>query len=283
MTEDLQAGYTRHDFQRVRRLIHERAGIALGDSKVHLVYGRLMRRVRALGLGSIHQYLVLLEQDAGPEWEAFTNALTTNLTAFFRESHHFDVLQRHLAQTADDGRTVKIWCAAASTGEEAWSIAMTAVEHYRTFSPPVLILATDIDTQVLGAGNAGVYPVQRIASLTRRQQRLFFRHEADGRVQVVEPLRRLVRFQPLNLLDKAWPIRGPLDAIFCRNVMIYFDKATQREVLRRFAPLLRPDGLLFAGHSESLNHSPDLFRTCGQTVFQRSQASAADCAARAAA
>lgn len=269
MIEDIQTGYTQDDFQRVRRLIHERAGIALGDSKVHLVYGRLMRRVRALGLQSIHEYLKTLDRDGGPEWEAFTNALTTNLTAFFREAHHFDILRRHLAETADDGRTVKIWCAASSTGEEAWSIAMAAVEHYRTFSPPVLILASDVDTQVLAAGDSGVYPAQRIASLSRRHQRMFFRREAEGLVRVVEPLRKLVRFQRVNLLDPNWPIRGPLDALFCRNVMIYFDKPTQRDLLRRFAPLLRSDGLLFVGHSESLTHSPDLFRACGQTVFRR--------------
>jgi chemotaxis protein methyltransferase CheR len=274
MAEGLQTGYTRADFQRVQRLIRERAGIALGDSKAQLVYGRLSRRVRALGLKSIGEYLVALEGDRGPEWEAFTNALTTNLTAFFRERHHFEILGRHFDRVARGSRDLKIWCAAASTGEEAWSLAMTAVEHYRSFSPPVMILATDVDTQVLATAEAGIYPGERLDSLTRRQRRLFFRHAGGDCMRVIEPLRELVRFRPLNLLAPAWPIHGPLDAIFCRNVMIYFDRDTQRDVLLRFAPLLRPDGLLFAGHSESLSHSPHLFRSCGQTVFQRADAAA---------
>jgi chemotaxis protein methyltransferase CheR len=266
----VQFRYTERDFKRVRRLIYDRAGIALGDSKVHMVYSRLSRRVRTLGLKTIHEYLDLVERDPGPEWEAFTNALTTNLTSFFRERHHFDILREYLAQVPE-GQVVKIWCAAASTGEEPYSIAMTVVEHYRSFTPPVMILASDVDTQVLATASAGIYPLERTETLEKRQVRLFFRRGAgahEGSVRVVDPLKKLIRFTPLNLLDDGWPIKGPLDAIFCRNVMIYFDKATQRTILQKFAPLLKPEGLLFAGHSESFTQAADLFRACGRTTFQ---------------
>ena len=271
-----QYQYTERDFERVRRLIYERAGISLGDSKVHMVYSRLSRRVRALGLKSIREYLWQLERDPGPEWEAFTNALTTNLTAFFRERHHFDVLRQYLAQVPE-GELVKIWCAASSTGEEPYSIAMAVVEHYRSFTPPVLILASDVDTQVLATAEAGVYPLERVETLEPARLRMFFRRGTgahEGTVRVSDALRRLVRFTPINLLHASWPIKGPLDAVFCRNVMIYFDKPTQRGILERIAPLLLPGGLLFVGHSESLLNANDLFRPCGRTVFQRLEAAA---------
>jgi chemotaxis protein methyltransferase CheR len=267
----VQLAYTDRDFERVRRLIYARAGISLNASKVHMVYSRVSRRVRALGLQSIRAYLDALEHDTGPEWEAFTNALTTNLTSFFREKHHFEVLRAYFAQVPA-GELIKIWCAASSTGEEPYSIAMTAIEHFGSFTPPVMILASDVDTQVLAIGTAGVYSADRIKTLDPALLRRYFRRGTgshEGMVRVVDPLRRLVRFQPLNLLDESWPIRGPLDAIFCRNVMIYFDKPTQRAILEKFAPLLLPEGLLYVGHSEGLLHGADLFRACGRTVFQR--------------
>ncbi|MGH8441645.1 MAG: CheR family methyltransferase [Nevskiaceae bacterium] len=261
--------FTQRDFERVRRMIYARAGISLGPSKGNMVYSRLSRRLRALGLGSVRSYLDRLDDDqASGEWQAFTNALTTNLTSFFRESHHFEVLREHLASRTSPAR---IWCAAASTGEEPYSIAMTAVDAFRSFTPPVSILATDVDTHVLDTARAGVYPVERIEPLERGQQRRFFSRgigASEGSCRVAESLRPLVRVECLNLLDPVWPIRKPLDAIFCRNVMIYFDEATQREILERFVPLLAPDGLLFTGHSESLLRATDLFRSCGRTVYR---------------
>jgi chemotaxis protein methyltransferase CheR len=269
--EARQFSFTQRDFERTRRMIYARAGISLGPSKVNMVYSRLSRRLRALGLASVGNYLDLLEDDeASGEWQSFTNALTTNLTSFFRENHHFEILREHLASRASAG-PARIWCAAASTGEEPYSIAMTAVDTWKSLTPPVSILATDVDTQVLATARAGVYPLERIESLERGRQRRFFRRgtgTSEGSCRVADELRPLVRFECLNLLDPVWPIRAPLDAIFCRNVMIYFDEATQREILERFVPLLAPDGLLFTGHSESLLRASDLFRSCGRTVYR---------------
>ena len=262
--------YTRRDFERVRRLIYARAGIALAESKYDMVYSRLARRLRALGLEAVGKYLDRLEQSGEAEWQEFTNALTTNLTAFFREPHHFETLRQHL-MLLPRSRTVQIWCAAASTGEEAWSLAMTAVEHYGA-APPVRILATDVDTEVLATAEAGIYPLERVRSLSRARLHRFFRRGVgaqEGLCRVNDALRSLVTFRPVNLLDDHWPVRGPLDAIFCRNVMIYFDKPTQRRILEKFLPLLQPDGLMFAGHSESFLHAADLFRPCGRTVYRR--------------
>jgi chemotaxis protein methyltransferase CheR len=266
--------YTRRDFERVRRLIHRSAGIALADSKADMVYSRLSRRLRALGLRSIREYLDLVEGTQGAELQAFTNALTTNLTSFFREPHHFETLRAFLATRRRDA-PVRIWCAAASTGEEPYSIAMTVIEHYAGIHPPVSIIATDVDTQVLDTGAAGVYPIERVERMPRTRLHRFFRKGAganEGYCRVTADLRRLIRFEPLNLLDQDWPVEGPLDAIFCRNVMIYFDKQTQYRILSRFVPMLVPDGLLFAGHSESFLHAADLFRPCGRTVYRLASA-----------
>src|SRR5690349_13316109 len=205
-----------------------------------MVYSRLARRLRTLGLTRMRDYLDRVEAEGGAEWQAFTNALTTNLTSFFREPHHFETLRDWLAGVPRT-RPVRIWCAAASTGEEPYSIAMTVMEHYRYVWPPVSVLATDVDTSVLAVAEAGVYPQDRVQSLSKSRLRRFFRrgtgaHEGD--VRVADDVRALVRFEPLNLLDEEWQVRGPLDAIFCRNVMIYFDKATQYRILSRFVPLL---------------------------------------------
>jgi chemotaxis protein methyltransferase CheR len=261
--------YTEQDFLRACALIRARAGITLGAAKQDMVYSRLARRLRALRLQRFGDYLDFLEQDEGDEWEAFTNALTTNLTSFFREPHHFRVLARQLAQRGRD-RPAVVWCCAASTGEEAYSIAITAVEALRSPQPPVRILATDIDTNVLARARQGIYAIDRLERMPReRIERFFLRGVGahEGQVRVRRELRALVTFRPLNLLADDWSLRGPFDAIFCRNVMIYFDKDTQAQVLRRFAPLLAPDGLLFVGHSESLFHVADTYRLLGQTVY----------------
>jgi chemotaxis protein methyltransferase CheR len=263
--------FTERDFENVRKLIHQRAGISLSPQKMDMVYSRLARRLRATGLSRFDDYLQLLQRPgADAEWEAFTNALTTNLTSFFREAHHFPMLAEHLK--ARRGRKLTIWCCAASTGEEPYTLAMTAVEAFESYEPPVTILATDLDTNVLRKGEAGVYPSERIERISPERIRRFFLRgtgSQDGQVKVRPELRRLITFRPLNLLDPAWPVRGPFDAIFCRNVMIYFDKPTQAGILRRFAPLMQPDGLLFVGHSESLFHVADTFRLLGKTVYEK--------------
>jgi chemotaxis protein methyltransferase CheR len=261
--------FTTADFQRARRLIHQRAGIALSEGKRDMVYGRLARRVRQHGLASVGEYLDFLERSDEAEWQAFTNAMTTNLTAFFREPHHFDTL-RELFGRLQRREPLRLWCAAASTGEEPYSLAMTAVEHFGGFDAPVRVLATDIDTQVLATAQHGVYPLQRVEKLEPERLRRFFLRGTganDGQCRVAEGLRRMIDFRPLNLLDPQWPLRGPFDAVFCRNVMIYFDKATQYRILARIMPLLARDGLFFAGHSESFFHAADLLRPLGRTVY----------------
>jgi len=261
--------YTERDFERVRRLIFALAGISLSPAKRELVYNRLARRLRAGGFATFADYLDRIERSDGAEREAFVNALTTNLTAFFREPHHFFVLAQHLRRASASAMQT-IWSCASSSGEEPYSIAMTAVETFGTYEPPVRILASDVDSEVLERARSGIYPRERVAQLEPERLRRFFLRGSGanaGQVRVRPELRALVVFRRLNLLDRDWPLRGPLDAIFCRNVMIYFDKPTQLAILERFAPLLRPDGLLFMGHSEALHHAAHLFRPCGRTVY----------------
>lgn len=261
--------FTDGDFARVREIIYRTAGIALGPAKRDLVYGRLARRLRARGLTSFGDYLRLVESGDSREQEAFVNALTTNLTSFFREPHHFPILADHL-KGLGGRRPLSIWCCAASTGEEPYSIAMTVVEHFNTFTPPVRILATDIDTSVLDRAQQGIYRIDRLERLSREHQKRFFlRGEGKnaGLAKVKPELQKLVTFRRLNLLDTRWPMRERFDAIFCRNVMIYFDKETQYGILKKFVPLLHPEGLLFAGHSESFHHAADLFQVRGKTVY----------------
>jgi chemotaxis protein methyltransferase CheR len=201
--------------------------------------------------------------------EAFINALTTNMTSFFREPHHFQILADRLVQLPKN-RTVTIWSCASSTGEEPYSIAMTAADALGG-SPRTRILATDIDTNVLAAGRMGVYPVDQVQKLpSELRKRHFLRGEGrnEGYARVREELRQLVTFKQLNLLDGTWPMGGKFDIIFCRNVMIYFDKVTQQAILKKLAARLQPDGLLFVGHSESFHSASDIFTICGNTVYQ---------------
>lgn len=264
---DKEFPFTQRDFDRVRAMIHHRAGIALAEGKQEMVYSRLARRLRATGGYSFALYLDALERDtASDEWQAFTNALTTNLTSFFREPHHFPLLAAH----AHERTEMTVWCAASSTGEEPYSIAITLCESYRSLTPPVKIIATDIDTEVLATAAAGIYPQERVASLPEQQLRKYFlrgRGAQAGQVRVRPELRRLIEFMPLNLLAQSWALKGSFDAIFCRNVMIYFDKNTQQQILSRFVPLMKQDGLLFAGHSENFLYVSDALRLRGKTVY----------------
>ncbi|MBU0752726.1 MAG: chemotaxis protein CheR [Gammaproteobacteria bacterium] len=264
--------FTDEDFERVRKLIYERAGISLAPIKRDMVYSRLARRLRALNLDSFSVYLAFLVSPKGEdEWELFVNSLTTNLTSFFREGHHFDILQRHMAELKQ--RPIRIWCSAASTGEEPYTLAITACETFGNMTPPVEIVASDIDTNVLTKARQGVYPIERVERLSPERLRRFFLKGTGsqaGMVRMRPELQKLISFTRVNLLDARYPIQGPFDVMFCRNVMIYFDKPTQYEILRKFVPLLKPDGLLFAGHSESFLHAADLFHSLGRTVYERS-------------
>lgn len=257
------------DFGRIRALIHERAGIALSVQKRQMVYSRLSRRLRELGLKEFSAYLRLLEADPrSHEWELFTNALTTNLTAFFREAHHFPVLAEHVRQCP---QPVTVWCSAASTGEEPYSIAMTLIEALGSRANTASVVATDIDTQVLAKGVEGVFTMEQASKLPPERLKRFFLKGAGahaGKVRIRPEVAAMVHFSQLNLLDPKWPLKGLFDAIFCRNVMIYFDKPTQGKILQRFAPLMKPHGLLFAGHSENFSFANQTFRLRGQTVYE---------------
>jgi chemotaxis protein methyltransferase CheR len=265
--------FTRRDFERVRALIYKRAGISLAESKQEMVYSRLARRLRATGIEAFGTYLDDLEAGRMQhEWESFTNALTTNLTSFFREAHHFPLLAEHVQALRQQGAgQLSIWCSASSTGEEPYSIAMTMCEAFGTLNPPVQIHATDIDTNVLATAAEGVYGIERVEKLSpERLKRFFLRGKGaqEGMVRVRPELRQLVTFRQLNLLEDGWPLKSPFDAIFCRNVMIYFDKATQRRILARFVPLMKPHALLFAGHSENFLYVSDALRLRGKTVYE---------------
>ncbi|BBB61034.1 chemotaxis protein methyltransferase [Undibacterium sp. KW1] len=261
--------FNSRDFDRVRDLIYKRAGISLADSKQEMVYSRLARRLRATGISSFSEYLDGLESNQiESEWEAFTNALTTNLTSFFREEHHFPILAEHIARKHEP---VNIWCSASSTGEEPYSIAITLCEAFGTLRPPAHIIATDIDTNVLETASRGVYNLDRIEKLSAERTRKFFlkgKGAQEGLVRVRPELRDLITFKQLNLLEDGWPLSGEFDAIFCRNVMIYFDKPTQGKILKKFVPLMKPDGLLFAGHSENFLYVSDDFKLRGKTVYE---------------
>ncbi|MDQ3206392.1 MAG: chemotaxis protein CheR [Pseudomonadota bacterium] len=257
------------DFSRVCRMIQDLAGIHLGPHKRDMVYGRLARRLRERGLERFSDYLDAVEAGDSDEVQAFVNALTTNLTSFFRESHHFDDLVVHLRAAGPGPHT--IWCCAASTGEEPYSLAIAACEAFGTAKPPVRILATDIDTAVLQIAAQGVYTLDRISGLSLERKQSFFQRGSGPNADMcrVRPsLQALVTFQPLNLLAEHYAIRGGFTAVFCRNVMIYFDKPTQYQVLTRIVPLLAPKGLLFAGHSESFTHAHDVVVPCGRTIYR---------------
>jgi len=267
---DREFEFTHNDFERVRKMIYARAGISLNQSKQDMVYSRLARRLRATGITHFKDYLALLEGNNEDEWESFVNSLTTNLTSFFREPHHFPLLAEH-ALKQSKRHSIRLWCSAASTGEEPYSMAMTLVDAFGSFTPPVSIFASDVDTNVLAKAEAGIYPMERVEKLSADMlKRFFFKGSGKqaGFVKVRPELQALITFRKINLLDNDWQIRGPLDAIFCRNVMIYFDKDTQLGILERFAPLLQPDGLLFAGHSESFHNAGHVFSLRGKTVYE---------------
>ncbi|KJK26114.1 chemotaxis protein CheR [Burkholderiaceae bacterium 16] len=264
---------TERDFEKIRAMIHRRAGIALGSHKREMVYSRLARRLRTLQLVDFGSYLAMLDADDGSdEWEFFTNALTTNLTSFFREAHHFPLLAEHAKKI---GRPYSVWCSAASTGEEPYSIAITLAEALGERAATVL--ATDIDTQVLGKARSGVYTAEQVNKLSQERLKRFFLKgtgQRAGAVKVKPDLASTISFEPLNLLAPDWGIREKFDAIFCRNVMIYFDKPTQGKILERFVPLLKPHGLLFAGHSENFSYVTRAFQLRGQTVYELAPPSA---------
>ena len=262
--------WTEADFTRVQSLIYQRAGISLHDGKHAMVYSRLSRRLRETGHSSFREYLGWLEQHDGGEWQEFINALTTNLTAFFREQHHFDILAGHLRSGAP-GTAWRVWCNAASTGEEPYSIVMTAFEALGA-NAAFKLVASDIDSRVLATAAQGVYRIENLKGLTpERVQRFFLRGKGAnaGLARVKPELTRAIEFISVNLIRDDWPFREPFDVVFCRNVMIYFDAPTQRRVLEKIHRVLKPGGMLFVGHAENFSESRDLFSLHGKTVYER--------------
>ena len=260
------------DFERVRALIYQRAGISLHTGKQAMVYSRLSRRLRETSHRSFASYLEWLERSSGPageqEWQEFVNCLTTNLTSFFREEHHFHALADDLKARA--GRPLRIWCNAASTGEEPYTLAMTAVEALGA-NAPVKIVASDIDTKVLATAAHAVYPADsRGLSPERLRQHCLRGTGANaGKMRIKPELTRLIEFRTLNLMDAHWSLGEPFDIVFCRNVMIYFDAPTQRRVLEHMHSVMKAGSVLYVGHSENFTDARQLFRLRGKTIYER--------------
>ena len=262
--------WTDADFERVQKLIYQRAGINLHDGKHAMVYSRLSRRLRDTGHVSFREYLGWLENHDGPEWQEFVNALTTNLTAFFREQHHFEIFAT-LLKSKPAGVPWRVWCNAASTGEEPYSIVMTALESLGA-NASFKLTASDIDSKVLASAAQGIYKLDNLKGLSpERMQRFFLRGKDSnaGLVRAKPEMRRFIDFLSVNLIRDDWPFKEPFDVVFCRNVMIYFDAPTQRGVLERIHRVMKPGGMLFVGHAENFSESRDLFTLRGKTVYER--------------
>jgi chemotaxis protein methyltransferase CheR len=268
--------FSEEEFAALRKLVKTHTGIHLSDQKRELVYGRLSRRLRALGMSDFREYRALLNEEGSTELVDFCNAITTNLTSFFRENHHFDYLRETFlkgrAQERGASRRLRFWSAGCSTGEEPYSIAMTIHEALRDLkSWDIRILATDLDTDVLARARNGVYAEDRVRGLPTSRKANFFDERWSGNhatYTVAPALRDMIVFNQLNLMNTL-PMKGPLDVIFCRNVVIYFDKDTQRSLFARMAALQRPGALLFIGHSESLFKVSDAYTLIGKTIYRR--------------
>lgn len=264
--------FSKKDFDLLRKLVNEHTGINLSEHKQEMLYSRLSRRLRALNLKDFATYCQLLQTDCGDELIQFVNAVTTNLTSFFREPHHFEFLAKivlpHLLTRKQTSQRLRIWCAGCASGEEAYSMAMV-IKEVMPIHWDIKILATDLDSNVLTKAIQGVYDEERVSNLSDARLRRWFKKGAGvqvGKVHVMPELQSLITFKQLNLI-RPWPIHGPLDIIFCRNVVIYFDKMTQRILFERFANLLDHQGYLFVGHSENLFQITDRFRLLQQTIY----------------
>lgn len=258
-------------FTKICDIAYQLTGIVLSDHKQNMIYARLSRRLRLLGLNTFDDYCHLLTAGS-PELDEFVNAITTNLTAFFREDHHFDYLRANVLPALNKknkkSSRLRIWSAGCSTGEEPYSIAMVLLSQPMFTGWDAKILATDLDSNVIATGRDGFYNKERCASIPSQYTQYLQPHIASGQVSICDEVRRKVVFKELNLLG-AWPMKGPFDVIFCRNVVIYFDKETQKKLFSRYAELLSDNGYLFIGHSENINRVSHDFKSLGQTIYQK--------------
>lgn len=265
--------FTEDDFKKIAQILHSHAGIALAEGKAALVYSRLAKRLRSLGLRSFREYCALVEDKQGvDERQAMMAALTTNVTRYFREPHHFDhlrdVVMPKLVDRARRGGRIRLWSAACSNGQEPYSMAITVLQALpEAANLDVKILATDIDPNMVAEGRAGIYREEAVTPVPLDLRRKWFKKAAGGAWEVADELRTLVSFKELNLIGD-WPMKGKFDVIFCRNVVIYFDEPTQERIWSRFAPLLEPGGTLYIGHSERVSGpGASLFETTGLTTY----------------
>jgi len=266
--------FTDGDFQRVKKIVYDFAGIDLNESKKNLVYNRLAKRIRFLGQSSFKQYINFVEEQGESEFILLINSITTNLTFFFRENHHFEYLADtvipELIQKNSASKKIRIWSAGCSTGEEPYSLAIVLKETVPA-GWDAKVIATDLDSNVVQTGMSGVYKVDRLKGISEdRKSRWFLKGEGskEGFVKTKPELQSVIEFGQLNLMED-WPIGDDIDVIFCRNVVIYFDKPTQSRLFDRYADKLPDKGYLFVGHSESLYKVCDRFDLLGQTIYQK--------------
>jgi chemotaxis protein methyltransferase CheR len=264
---------TDNDFQRISDLAGRYTGIVLGIQKRDMVYGRIARRVRKLKLASFTLYLDFLEANIDKELSNFINVITTNLTSFFRENHHFEYLYKtvlkEIVRKNSESKRIRIWSAGCSTGMEPYSIAMTLLKYGGFSGWDVKLLATDLDSEVLEKARAGIYSSSEVDGLEESMIKNYFQRNGDGKeVKIKDKVGQFVHFKRLNLLE-SWPMSGPFDFIFCRNVVIYFDKPTQKILFERYADMLALGGYLFIGHSENLHGISDRFENVGNTIYRK--------------
>ena len=260
------------NFKSIQQLAYSHTGITLSSHKKDMIYGRLSRRLRKLDLPDFDAYCELLAENNNQEKIEFVNSITTNLTSFFREEHHFSYLRNEVIPKLQSSnartRKLRVWSAGCSTGEEPYSIAMVFASVSSLSNWDVKILATDLDSNVVGKAKEGVYAVERAESVPQEYRKYLLFDKAHKRVKVKDRAKNLITFKQLNLLHE-WPMKGPFDIIFCRNVVIYFDTPTQKVLFSRYADIMREGGDLIIGHSESLHNITNLFRLKGRTIYER--------------
>ena len=274
MQHDKEFEFTRDDFDYLRKIVTDTTGILADDDKYTMYYSRLARRVRKLGLKNFTEYRAFLNKNRDVEIIELVNSVTTNLTSFFRENHHFEFLRDTIVPEIRKRGTkkIRVWSAGCSTGEEPYSITITlaeAIPDYKSWD--IKILATDLDSNVVQKASSGVYELNRVDGIDKPLLKKYFKkgtgHNA-GFVKMNPDLMQLISFKQLNLLHK-WPITDTMDFVFCRNVVIYFDKPTKNKLVERYADLMIDNGYLFMGHSETLYKSTEKFQLLGKTIYQK--------------